>query len=254
MKRLEGRVALVTGTGHGPGRAAALRFAAEGALVVGGDLDEAQAAETQRLIARDGGIALNPCKLDVTDQASVHTWVTEAVAAFGAIDVLYAGAESSRHGDIEFQSYEDYVLTVRNQLDAVWLCARAVWPHMTLGRASIVTVGSATALTGSATRGMGAHAAAAGGIVALSRQLAAEGAAFGIRVNCISPGVIDDAPAPTGTPNSPPAVEEYSIPLGRAGSPDDVAQAALFLSSDEASYITGAQLVVDGGWSAARPG
>lgn len=92
------------------------------------------------------------------------------------------------------------------------------------------------------------------GIVALSRQLAAEGAAFGIRVNCISPGVIDDAPAPTGTPNSPPAVEEYSIPLGRAGSPDDVAQAALFLSSDEASYITGAQLVVDGGWSAARPG
>lgn len=254
MKRLEGRVALVTGTGRGPGRAAALRFAAEGALVVVGDLDETEALATQRLIARDGGIALNPCTLDVTDEAGVHTWVAEAVSAFGAVDVLYAGAEPGRHGDIEFQSYEDYVLTLRNQLDAVWLCARAVWPHMALGSSSIVTVGSATALTGSATHGLSAHAAAAGGIVALSRQLAAEGAAFGIRVNCISPGVIDSGAVPAGVPNSPAAVEQHSIPLGRAGSPDDVAQAALFLASDEASYITGAHLVVDGGWSAARPG
>lgn len=254
MKRLDGRVALVTGTGHGPGRAAAIRFAAEGALVVGGDLDETQALETQRLIARDGGIALNPCKLDVSDPASVRSWVTEAVSAFGAIDILYAGTEPSQHGDIEFQSYEDYVLTLRNQLDAVWLCTRAVWPHMTLGVASIVTVGSATALTGSATRGLSAQAAAAGGIVALSRQLAAEGAAFGIRVNCISPGVIDSTAVSTGTPTAPATAEEHSIPLGRAGSPDDVAQAALFLASDEASYITGAHLVVDGGWSAARPG
>lgn len=253
MKRLEGRVALVTGTGHGPGRAAALRFAAEGALVVGGDADETQALDTQRLIAREGGIALNPGKLDVTDATSVHAWVAEAVAAFGAIDILYAGAEPSRHADIEFQAYEDYVLTLRNQLDAVWLCTRAVWPHMTLGSASIVTVGSATALTGSTTRGLSAHAAAAGGIVALSRQLAAEGAAFGIRVNCISPGVIDAEDGTTSTP-FPAPVEARSIPLGRTGSPDDVAQAALFLASDEASYITGAHLVVDGGWSAARPG
>ncbi|MFH8485047.1 SDR family NAD(P)-dependent oxidoreductase [Streptomyces longisporoflavus] len=250
MRRLEGKVTLVPGSGRALGRAAALRFAAEGALVVGGDSDHALALETQRLIGRAGGIALNPVELDAADPDSVRVWAEEAVAAFGGIDVLFAHAGAVPCGHIEEQSFADYTAAVRAQLDPVWLCAKAAWPHLTLGAGCIVTVGSAAAVAGSPDRGLGAHAAAAGGIVALSRQLAAEGAPGGIRVNCISPGGID----PDGTDPAATAGAAERAPLGRAGQPDDVLNAAVFLASGEASYITGAHLVVDGGWSAVRPG
>ncbi|MFI0240461.1 SDR family NAD(P)-dependent oxidoreductase [Streptomyces sp. NPDC016845] len=250
MRRLEGKVALVPGSGSGLGRAAALRFAAEGALVVGGDTDHIRASETQRLIGRAGGIALHPEKLDVTDPDSVQAWAREAVDAFGAIDVLLAHAPgpAPRDRHIEAQPFDDYAATLRGRLDAVWLCAKAVWPHLTLGEGCIVMVASTAAVAGCPGRGLGAQAAAAGGIVALSRQLAAEGAALGVRVNCVSPGGIDlDGADRAGPPAEAP-------PIGRAGRADDVLNAAVFLASGEASFVTGAHLVVDGGWSAVRPG
>ncbi|MFE9628400.1 SDR family NAD(P)-dependent oxidoreductase [Streptomyces sp. NPDC006527] len=116
MKRLEGKVALVSGTARGQGRAAALRFAAEGALVVGGDLLHEEAVETQRLIAREGGIALTPGPLDVTDEESVRSWVDEAADAFGGIDIVYANAGAVCFGSIDGQPYADFSFTLRAEL------------------------------------------------------------------------------------------------------------------------------------------
>ncbi|GGY97274.1 hypothetical protein GCM10010300_46550 [Streptomyces olivaceoviridis] len=125
MKRLEGKVALISGTARGRGRAAALRFAAEGALVVGGDLLHEEAVGTQRLIAREGGTALTPGPLDVTDEASVRSWVAEAVDAFGGIDVVCVNAGAVRFGGIDSRPYEDCAFTVRAELDSVRLTVRA---------------------------------------------------------------------------------------------------------------------------------
>ncbi|MER6678707.1 SDR family NAD(P)-dependent oxidoreductase [Streptomyces sp. NPDC000983] len=256
MKRLEGKVALISGTARGQGRAAALRFAAEGALVVGGDLLHEEALETQRLIAEAGGTALVPGPLDATSETSVHQWVTDAADAFGGIDILYANAGAVRFGAVDEQSYEDFAFTMRAELDSVWLSARAAWPHLVRSRGNIVTVGSTAGLTGSVTNARTAHSASKGAVIALTRQLAAEGALHGIRANCVSPGMIDTE----GTRGDLLAEDHpmrgiaRHIPLGRVGAPDEVVNAAVFLASDEASYITAANLVVDGGWSSVLPG
>ncbi|MER8011874.1 SDR family NAD(P)-dependent oxidoreductase [Streptomyces sp. NPDC094149] len=256
MKRLDGKVALISGTARGQGRAAALRFAAEGALVVGGDLLHEQALETQHLIAREGGTALTPGPLDVTDERSVRAWTKEAVEAFGGIDIVYANAGAVRFGAIADQPYEDFAFTLRAELDSVWLTVRAAWPHLVRSRGCVLTVGSTAGLTGSLTNRRTAHSASKGAVIALTRQLAAEGAPYGVRVNCVSPGMVDT----DGTrgdllaDDHPMRDIARHIPLGRVGLPDEVVNAAVFLASDEAAYITGANLVVDGGWSAVLPG
>ncbi|AJP04264.1 dehydrogenase [Streptomyces cyaneogriseus subsp. noncyanogenus] len=256
MRRLEGKVALISGTARNQGRAAALRFAAEGALVVGGDLRHEEALETQRLIAHEGGTALTPGPLDVTDEASVRAWTEEAADAFGGIDIVYANAGAVRFGAVDAQPYEDFSFTLRAELDSVWLTVRATWPHLVRSRGCVLTVGSTAGLTGSLTNRRTAHSASKGAVIALTRRLAAEGAPYGVRANCVSPGLID-AEGSRGdllAEDHPMREIARHIPLGRVGEPDDVVAAAVFLASDEAAYITGANLVVDGGWSAVLPG
>ncbi|MFF5147931.1 SDR family NAD(P)-dependent oxidoreductase [Streptomyces sp. NPDC013157] len=256
MRRLEGKVALISGTARGQGRAAALRFAAEGALVVGGDLRHDGALETRRMIAEAGGNALVPGPLDATDEASVRDWVAGAVSAYGGVDILYANAGAVRFGAIDQQSYADFTFTLRAELDSVWLAARAAWPHLVRSRGCIVTVGSTAGLAGSLTNQRTAHSASKGAVIALTRQLAAEGAPHGIRANCVSPGMIDTE-ATRGdllADDHPMRTIAAHIPLGRVGVPDDVVNAALFLASDESTHITGTNLVVDGGWSTVLPG
>ncbi|NEY32786.1 SDR family oxidoreductase [Streptomyces sp. PRKS01-65] len=256
MKRLEGKVALISGTARGQGRAAALRFAAEGALVVGGDLRHEEAVQTQRLIAQEGGTALTPGPLDVTDEASVRAWVEEAADAFGGIDIVYANAGAVRFGAVDAQPYEDFSFTLRAELDSVWLTVRAAWPHLVRSRGCVLTVGSTAGLTGSLTNRRTAHSASKGAVIALTRQLAAEGAPYGVRANCVSPGMIDTEGSRGDllADDHPMRSIARHIPLGRVGQPGDVVNAAVFLASDEAAYITGANLVVDGGWSAVLPG
>ncbi|MFI6037350.1 SDR family NAD(P)-dependent oxidoreductase [Streptomyces sp. NPDC051315] len=256
MRRLEGRVALISGTARGQGRAAALRFAAEGALVVGGDLRHEEAVETQRLIARDGGTALTPGPLDVTDENSVRSWIEEAVDAFGGVDIVYANAGAVRFGAIDSQPYEDFAFTMRAELDSVWLTVHLAWPHLVRSRGCVLTVGSTAGLTGSLTNRRTAHSASKGAVIALTRQLAAEGAPHGIRANCVSPGLIDTDGSRANLLADDHPMRDIArlIPLGRVGSPDDVVDAAVFLASDEAAYVTGANLVVDGGWSTVLPG
>ncbi|WP_203185156.1 SDR family NAD(P)-dependent oxidoreductase [Streptomyces pratensis] len=268
MKRLEGKVALISGTARGQGRATALRFAAEGALVVGGDLLHEEAVGTQRLIAREGGTALTPGPLDVTDEDSVRAWVAEAADAFGGIDILCANAGAVRFGAIDSRPYADFNFAMRAELDSVWLTAHLAWPHLVRSRGCVLTVGSAAWLTGSLTdrrtalpraldcaRAGGTPIASKGAVIALTRRLAAEGAPHGIRANCVSPGTIDTVGSRSSLlPEEHPmrSIAEH-IPLGRVGVPADVVDAAVFLVSDEASHITGADLVVDGGWSTVLP-
>ncbi|WP_278195738.1 SDR family NAD(P)-dependent oxidoreductase [Streptomyces cylindrosporus] len=256
MRRLEGKVALISGTARGQGRAAALRFAAEGAIVVGGDLLHEGALETQRLVGEAGGTALTPVPLDVTSEESVRAWVAEAVVAFGGIDILYTNAGAVRFGAVDEQPYKEFAFTMRAELDSVWLAASIAWPHLVASRGCILTVGSTAGLTGSLTNARTAHSASKGAVIALTRQLAAEGAPYGIRANCVSPGMIDTE-ATRGdllAEDHPMRTIARHIPLGRVGLPDEVVNAAVFLASDEASYITGANLVVDGGWSSVLPG
>ena len=245
--RLDGRVAVITGTASGQGRVAAQLFAAEGAIVHGADVDAAGAAETLALV----GGSMTSSVVDLTDDDAVKRWID----GLGPIDILYANAGATRFNGIAETTFDEWSWVLRHELDIVFLPVHHAWPHLTDG-ASVVLVGSTAGLTGSVTNTRIAHTATKGGVIAMTRQLAAEGARRGIRANCVSPGMIR-TPATEGdllAADHPMRSIEEHIPLGRIGSAAEVVRAALFLASDEASYITGANLVVDGGWSAVLPG
>ncbi|MFT3863220.1 MAG: SDR family NAD(P)-dependent oxidoreductase [Solirubrobacterales bacterium] len=252
---LAGRVALISGTARGMGRAAALRFAREGAAVMGGDVLGEAAAETTAAITTAGGEAAS-APLDVTDEDSVTAWVEEAARRFGRIDILYNNAGAVRFGPIETQPLEDWRLTLSTELDSVFLASRAAWPHLRESAGCVINIGSTAGMTGSLTNQRVAHTASKGGVIAITRQLAAEGAVDGIRANSISPGMIDSEGAQENllAADHPMRGIAAAIPLGRLGRPEDIVGLAVFLASEEASYITGANFVVDGGWSSVLPG
>ena len=255
--RFGGKVVLITGTAGGQGRAAAQLFAAEDAIVVGTDLNAAGAAETVDLVRAAGGRMHSTHPLDLGDEAAVQAWIDAAAEAYGGIDVVYNNAGATRFSSIEATSYSDWSFVVRNELDIVFLVTKHAWRHLVArGGGSVLLVGSTAGISGSMTNTRIAHTATKGGVVAMTKQLAAEGAAHGIRVNCISPGMIR-TPATEGdllAADHPMRTIARAIPLGRIGDPEEVARCALFLASDDASYVTGANLVVDGGWSAVLPG
>ena len=238
--RLEGKVALISGTARGQGAAAKARFEAEGALVVGGD------------VLTDGG---EP-HLDVTDEDSVAAWVARGLAEHGRIDVLYNNAGAVRFGPVDEQSFADWRFTLAAELDSVFLASKHAWPHLKASRGTILNVASTAGISGSMTNQRVAHSASKGGVIAVTRQLAAEGAPHGIRANAISPGMIATPGAEQNllAPDHPMRTIATAIPLARLGTAGDIVPAAVFLCSDEAAYITGANLVVDGGWSVVLPG
>jgi NAD(P)-dependent dehydrogenase (short-subunit alcohol dehydrogenase family) len=238
---LAGRVVLITGTAGGQGLAAAELFAEAGATVVGCDIAPTDGSDP----------------VDLTDEDAVRRWVDTAAREHGRIDVLHANAGATRFGPIEEITRQDWDFNLRNELDVVFFPVKHAWPHLKRsGSAAVVLVGSTAGLTGSRTNFRVAHTVTKGGVVALTKQLAAEGAPYGIRVNCVSPGMIE-TPATRGdllAHDHPMAGIAAAIPLGRVGRADEVARCARFLASDEASYVTGANLVIDGGWSAVLPG
>src|SRR6478609_3542780 len=191
MNRLAEKVALITGTAGGQGRAAALRFAAEGATVVGCDVKADGAAETVEMVRASGGRMTSTQPLDLADEAAVQDWVDDVAGRHGGIDIVYNNAGATRFAPIEATTYADWSFTMRNELDIVFLVTRAAWPHLKARYGgTVLLIGSTAGLTGSMTNHRVAHTASKGGIVALTRQLAAEGAPHGIRVNCVSPGMV----------------------------------------------------------------
>jgi NAD(P)-dependent dehydrogenase (short-subunit alcohol dehydrogenase family) len=239
--RLAGKVAVITGTASGQGAVAAQLFASEGAVVEGCDVGDGDAWAV----------------VDLTDEAAVRAWLDQVGERHGRIDVLYLNAGATRFSPVAETSLEDWRFVLAHELDVVFLPAKHAWPWLQRSSsAAVVLVGSTAGVSGSMTNARLAHTVTKGGVVAATKQLAAEGAPHGIRVNCVSPGMIR-TPATEAdllADDHPMRGIARHIPLGRIGSPEDVVRAALFLASDEAAYITGANLMVDGGWSAVLPG
>ena len=246
--RLLGKVCVITGTGGSMGRAAALAFAREGASVVGCDLNVDSAAATVQMVRREGGTmeSLQPCRL--SNAAECQALVDLAVRAFGRIDVLFNNAARAYFNWLEDITDEEWDRNRRDEVDLVFYLTRAAWPHLKSSRGVVVNTASLTAAMSFKNLGSLAHTTAKAGIIGMTRQLAMEGREHGIRANSISPGVIETNQ--TREQLQDPEWAAYMLGktlLGRLGRPEEVANVALFLASEESSYVTGVDIVVDGG-------
>lgn len=249
--RLRGKVVLLTGIGSGMGRETALLFAREGALVVGSDINPGTATETARLAAEQGSSIEAVAPVDLSVREQVQRWVEDAAAKHGRIDVLYNNASLPRFAPFAEQSDADYVFTLQNELDLVWRACQLAWPHLVKSRGNIVNIGSVAGLQGARALPQAAHAAAKGAVLALTRQLAAEGLSVGVRVNSVSPGVMNTPPIQAmyrelGDKAPVAPILERTL-TGQPGEPIAVSYAGLYLASDEARWVTGINIVVDGG-------
>ncbi len=253
MGRLAGKVAFISGTGAGIGRAAAQVFAAEGAAVFGCDIDADADAETVDLVTRAGGRMRSVAPVDLSTQEGAAAWIAAGIEAFGGLDILYNNASALRNGPFETMPAEDWYFTLRNELDIPYFCTQAAWPHLIArGGGAVLNVASVAAVRGAPFMPMVPHGAAKGGVLAMSRHLCAAGAPHRIRVNTVAPGMTrTSATAPfLDDPDGPRAALEARIPAGRIGEPEDIARVAAFLCSDEAAFVNGANVMVDGGDSA----
>jgi NAD(P)-dependent dehydrogenase (short-subunit alcohol dehydrogenase family) len=249
--RLAGKVALVTGAGAGIGQGCALLFAEQGARVVGCDLNSEAAKNTER-IAQDRGLSVDmvhPC--DIADPDGARHFVAEAVARYGTVDVLLTAGAIAPHmapaAEMDFET--QWTPTIRGEIDVVFLPCQAAWPYLADGGGSIINFASVSAFRGSTTFGMIAHCAGKSAVLGMTRQLAVEGAPARIRANTIAPGMVQ-TPA-TASAGALEGEERAAMlaraPLGRLGEPRDIAWCAVYLASDEASWVTGANFGVDGG-------
>jgi meso-butanediol dehydrogenase/(S,S)-butanediol dehydrogenase/diacetyl reductase len=250
LGRLDGKRALISGTGGGIGRATALLCAREGAHVVGCDLNAATSAETTGMARAAGGRMDAIAPVDLASEEGARGWVDAAAELAGGVDIVVNNASAIRFGPIDQLSWADWSFTIRNELDIVFLVTRAAWPHLVAaGGGSVVNVASISASRGAFFMPQNAHGAAKGGVLALTYQLVIEGGPHGIRVNAVSPAMTETPhTAPLlADPQGPAASITARVPLGRWGQPEDVAQAILFLCSDESSHVSGANIPVDGG-------
>ena len=249
--RLDGKVALITGAGRGMGRAAAELFARQGATVVGCDINADGEAETLAAVTAAGGRMHSQAPVDLSTIDGAAAWIAFAVAQAGGIDILYNNASAPWVGPFAEMTWEDWRFTQRNELDLIFTVTSAAWPHLVARGGVIINTASVSAYRGATFIEQAAHGAAKGGVLAITRHLAASGARHGIRANSISPGLIVTPQISEflDQPGHPVHEMASSHPLGRLGQPEDVARVALFLASDEAAYLNAVDIVVDGGQS-----
>jgi NAD(P)-dependent dehydrogenase (short-subunit alcohol dehydrogenase family) len=245
--RLEGKIALVTGGGSGIGRETAVRYAAEGAQVAVADLRGDTAEATAESI---GGDALG-LGVDVTDGASVEAGMARVLERFGALDVVVNNAGVTIVGAAHELDESDWDRELAANLKSIFLVSRAAWPHLLArGGGAILVTASIAGMW--AIPADAAYCASKAGAIMLTKCMALDGAKAGIRVNCVCPGftqtpMIDGFFADQPDPDAARAFATSIHPLGRLGKPRDIADAFVYLASDEASWVTGSALVVDGG-------
>jgi NAD(P)-dependent dehydrogenase (short-subunit alcohol dehydrogenase family) len=250
--RLKGKAVLITGAGMGMGREASVLFAQEGARVVVCDINDTAARETVALVEKAGGKAVAAVG-DVALEADVKRMVDAGVSAFGALHVLYNNAgvlwKDKDRSVLETDGAQwDRVMAI-NLKSVFWVTKYGI-PHLrAAGGGSIILVGSVSALAGF-TRAQDAYTAAKGALISLNKSLAIQFATDGIRSNVIHPGIVETPLQAPYLSDELRAEFKTGIPLGRIGQPRDIAYAALFLASDESAFMTGAEMIVDGGFMA----
>jgi NAD(P)-dependent dehydrogenase (short-subunit alcohol dehydrogenase family) len=246
--RLTDKVCIVTGTGGSMGRATATAFAREGAAVVGCDLAIEAAEETVAIVKAAGGqmVSLQPCR--VSDPTECDRLVELAINQFGRIDVLFNLAAKSHFSPIEKFTDDEWDAARRDEVDLVFYLTRAAWPHLKASHGVVLNMASLNGSLSFKLLPALAHTTNKAAIIGMTRQLAMEGSDHGIRVNSISPGFIE-------TNSTRGELEDPSFGrqmvartlLRRFGQAEDIANAAIYLVSDESSYVTGIDLVIDGG-------
>jgi NAD(P)-dependent dehydrogenase (short-subunit alcohol dehydrogenase family) len=248
---LDGKSAIVVGAANGIGRAAARALAAAGASVACADVEEAGARATAAEIDREGGRAL-PVHLDVTDGASCRAAVAAAVERFGGLDVLlYGAADSDRTATVLEMDEADWDRVIRVNLTGAFLMVKAALPAMIeRGGGSVILIASQLGRVASPARP--AYCATKGALIQLARVLATDHAAQGIRANTLSPGAVETRRLLRRFPDMDEArrVMGPKHLLGRLGLPEEIARAAVFLASDASAFMTGSDLLVDGGYTA----
>jgi NAD(P)-dependent dehydrogenase (short-subunit alcohol dehydrogenase family) len=248
--RLDGKRVLITGTAGGQGQAAQAMFAREGARIAGCDIQPGAAERTASELAGEG-FDVRGDTVDISDPDAARAWVEQSAQRLGGIDVLYNNAAGYGFAPFAEMTLETWRHVMRVELDIIFHTTQPAWKYLLrAGGASIINTASMSALRGIAPLGQAAHAAAKGGVVALTKTLAAEGAVDGIRANSISPGFVK-------TPATDAAVgdELRAFQLGmhlirRAGLGEDIAYLAVYLASDESTWVTGQNYSVDGGVTA----
>jgi meso-butanediol dehydrogenase/(S,S)-butanediol dehydrogenase/diacetyl reductase len=253
MGRLEGKVSLITGAGSGIGQAMAVLFAREGSKVAVADISAEGGRETVRRIRDEGGEA-EFFQVDVSSAEQVRRMVDAVIARFGRIDILCNNAGIGVAATVVDTTEEDWDRVINVDLKGVFLGCKYVIPHMLRqGGGVIVNTASVAGMVGVLNRA--AYCAAKAGVIGLTKSIAVDFVTKGIRANCVCPGTVETPWIDKILAQQPDPVAERQRmierqPMGRMGKPEEIAAAALYLASDEAAFVTGTELVIDGGLTA----
>lgn len=248
--RLAGKVILLTGTGSGMGQAIALAYAREGAIVHGCDISEEKNAKTMELLSAEGLTMHQSASVDLSDPEQSQAWIDNAASQHGYVDVLYNNASGPAFAPMPDMTIEQWQFGVRNEIDLVFYASKYAWPWLKKKGGVIINVGSTAAHIAQPNGGFVSHSAAKAACVAMTKVFAVDGKADGIRSVCVSPGAVRTPELEKNFLNKVPNAEEMMknmLPVGRVGEVEDIANLAIYLASDEATFLTGTEIIIDGG-------